>query len=308
MVETKLVDSDVLVTGGAGFIGSRLAQRLAGDNDVTVLDDCSTGTARNVPDGAELIRGDVRDADAVADAMESADVVFHEAALVSISKSVDDPRGSHARNVRGTLEVLEAARRCDARVVLASSAAIYGNPESVPIAETHPTDPTSPYGLDKLALDEYARLYYDLYGLETVALRYFNVYGPGQPANDYSGVIKIFLERARNDELLTVFGDGEQTRDFVHVDDVVRANVLAATNDAAGEAYNVGTGRRVTINDLADMIVQYSESNATIVHDDPRDGDIRHSCADISKISEQLGYEPTIPLEGGIRELVAAEE
>lgn len=307
MVEPKLVDSDVLVTGGAGFIGSRIAQRLVGDNDVTVLDDCSTGAARAVPDEAELVRGDVRDPDAVADAMGSADVVFHEAALVSVSRSVDDPRASHERNVRGTLEVLEAARRCDARVVLASSAAIYGDPESVPIPETHQTDPASPYGLDKLVLDEYARLYHDLYGLETVPLRYFNVYGPGQPANDYSGVISIFLDRARDDEQITIFGDGEQTRDFVHVNDVVRANVLAAASDIAGEAYNVGTGRQVTIADLADMIVRHTESNAEIVHGEPRDGDIRQSCADISKIRDELGYEPTVPLEEGIRDLVESE-
>ncbi|ELY67282.1 NAD-dependent epimerase/dehydratase family protein [Natrinema versiforme] len=307
MADPELVDTDVLITGGAGFIGARLAHQLVDDNDVTVLDDCSSGTPRAVPDDATLVRGDVRDEADVVDAMDSADIVFHEAALVSISQSVEDPRASHDRNVRGTLEVLEAARRCDARVVLASSAAIYGHPDAVPIPETHPADPTSPYGLDKLALDEYARLYHELYGLETVALRYFNVYGPGQPVNDYSGVINIFLERARNDDPLTVFGDGEQTRDFVHVDDIVRANVLAATGDVAGEAYNVGTGRRVTINELADMIVRHSESDAAVVHDEPREGDIRHSCADISKISEHLGYEPTISLEDGIRELVATE-
>jgi len=174
----------------------------------------------------------------------------------------------------------------------------------VPITEDHPNEPTSPYGLDKLATDHYARLYNDLYDLETVALRYFNVYGPGQVAGDYSGVISVFIDQALSGEDITVHGDGEQTRDFVYIDDVVQANLKAATTDAVGEAYNVGTGESVTVRKLAELIQDITDTDSDIVHMDARTGDIEYSEADISKANEHLEYEPTVSLREGLEQTV----
>lgn len=301
---STLSNRRLLVTGGAGFIGSHLTRRLVPANDVIVLDDCSSGDRSRVPDEATVVEADVRDADAVANAMDGVDVVFHQAALVSVEASIEDPVRSHAINVDGTLTVLEAARDIDARVVLASSAAIYGHPETVPVHESAPKAPASPYGLEKLTIDHYARLYHDRYGLETVPLRYFNVYGPGQRGGDYSGVIDVFLEQARDGGPITVHGDGTQTRDFVHVDDVVAANCRAATTDAVGRAYNVGTGSSVSIHELAALIRDATGSDADIVHTDPRDGDVERSRADLSRSRELLGYEPTVSLSEGIVDLL----
>jgi UDP-glucose 4-epimerase len=291
----------VLVTGGAGFIGGHIVDALHETNDVTILDAAPTG---ETPSNVEVIEGDIRNEDTVEDAVADTDVVFHEAALVSVAESVAHPKKSHSTNATGTLNVLEAARRYDSRVVAASSAAIYGHPEEIPVSETHPLEPTSPYGIDKLATDHYTRRYHDLYGLETVALRYFNVYGPGQTGGDYAGVIKVFFEQARNGDPITVHGEGTQTRDFVHIDDVVRANLLAAETNATGEAYNVGTGDSVTIHELAELIRDAVGSDSEIIHTDPREGDIDHSRADISKARERLDYEPEICLEEGLETLV----
>jgi UDP-glucose 4-epimerase len=180
---------------------------------------------------------------------------------------------------------------------------VYGDPEAVPVGETAPLEPASPYGLNKLALDHYLRLYHELYGLPTVALRYFNVYGPRSAGGPYAGVISVFLDQARGGRDITVDGDGTQTRDFVHVDDVVRANLLAATTDAVGEAYNVGRGEATTIRELAERVREVVGSDSTIVHTDPRPGDIDHSTADLSRARSGLGYEPSVPLEEGLRSL-----
>lgn len=303
MSDTDLAGETVLITGGAGFIGSHVADALVADNDVTVLDDLSTGTRENVPAGATFVEGDVRDRETLASAAEDADVIFHEAAVVSVERSVEEPEFCHDVNLDGTLRVLEAARRADARVVFASSAAIYGEPDTVPISETEPTDPTSPYGIDKCAADQYVRAYHDLYGLETVALRYFNVYGPRQTAGDYSGVISIFREQARNGDPITVEGDGTQTRDFVHVSDVVRANLLAATTDHVGAAYNVATGEETSIRDLAETTRAIADSASEVVHTDPRPGDIDRSVADVANARERLGFEPKVTLEDGLATL-----
>lgn len=299
-------DRTVLITGGAGFVGSHLAEALVADNEVRVLDDLSSGARDRVPADAELVAGDVCDPETVADAMDGADLVFHEAALVSVEESIEDPTASRRINASATVDLLERARREDARVVLASSAAIYGHPESVPVAEGDAKEPTSPYGIDKLTIDHYARRYHDLYGLETVPLRYFNVYGPRQNP-EYSAVVSVFFRQARDGGPLTVEGDGAQTRDFVHVSDVVRANLLAATTDRVGEPFNVATGESVTVNELAETVVEVTDSDAEIAHVDPRPGDIEHSEADISKAREALGYEPRVSLEEGLRELAEAQ-
>ncbi|ELY86277.1 NAD-dependent epimerase/dehydratase family protein [Natrinema altunense] len=303
MDSNAIRDSTILVTGGAGFIGSHLVEALAPHNEVRVLDDFTTGDRAYLPDDVTVVDGDVRDPIALQKAARGVDVIFHHAALVSVTQSVDDPRRSNQTNLEASLLVLEQARQEDARVVVASSAAVYGHPETLPVPETASTTPTSPYGVQKLAADQYARLYEGLYGLETVALRYFNVYGPRQ-RGPYSGVISTFLEQARADEPITVEGDGRQSRDFVHVSDVVRANLRAATTDAVGEAYNIGTGQRTTILDLAETIRTATGSDSTIVHREPRSGDIRHSGADTSKATRQLGFDATVGIESGIRSLV----
>ena len=290
-----------LVTGGAGFIGSHLADRLVDDCTVTVYDDLSTGSRDNVPEDAEFIHADIRDDDTLRDAVDAADIVFHEAAQVSVQRSVGDPATSHAVNIDPLLTILEAARDTNTRVVFASSAAIYGHPESLPIHESHPKTPTSPYGLEKLTADHYCRLYHDRYGVDAVVLRYFNAYGPGQQGGDYSGVISIFRDQARAGDEITVEGDGTQTRDFVHVDDIVEANLLAAaTDEAAGETFNIGTGDSIEIRELAETIRDVTDSTADIVHVDSRPGDIDHSEADISKARDVLGFEPTYDIEAGL--------
>ncbi|MFA9416704.1 NAD-dependent epimerase/dehydratase family protein [Natrinema sp. HArc-T2] len=299
-------DRTVLVTGGAGFIGSHLVDALCPHNEVRVLDTFTTGDRAYLPEDVTVIEGDVRDPIALQEAARGVDIIFHHAALVSVSQSVDAPRRSNQTNLEASLLLLEQARQEDARVVVASSAAVYGHPDELPVSETARTDPTSPYGVQKLALDQYTRLYEELYGLETVALRYFNVYGPRQQG-PYSGVISTFLEQARADEPITIEGDGQQSRDFVHVSDVVRANLQAATTDAVGEAYNVGTGQRTTIEGVAETIRDAIGSSSPIVHREPRAGDIRHSGADTSKATRELGFESRVGLESGIRSLVGEE-
>lgn len=295
-----VVDQTVLITGGAGFIGSHIADALVADNTVRVLDDLSTGHRENVPDEAELYVGDITDDDDRSAAMDGVDLVFHEAAIVSVAHSIETPLETNRTNADVTLQLLEDARRENARFVLASSAAIYGHPESLPVSETHPKQPTSPYGVSKLVADQYVQLYGALYDLPTVALRYFNAYGPRQQGGDYSGVISTFVEQALAGEPITVNGDGSQTRDFVHVDDIVQANLRAATTPHVGAAYNVGTGDTVTIMELAELIRSAAGSNSPIVNVDGRPGDIEHSCADTTTASSRLGFDSTIPLDAGL--------
>ncbi|MDJ1434804.1 NAD-dependent epimerase/dehydratase family protein [Halostagnicola sp. A-GB9-2] len=297
-------DQTILITGGAGFIGSHLATELVADNDVRILDNLTTGERSNIPAEARLIEGNIQENETIEHATENVDVIFHEAALVSVEKSIENPVESHEINATATLNLLEAARNEDARSVLASSAAIYGHPKRTPITESDPKEPTSPYGLDKLTLDQYARQYHDLYGLETVALRYFNAYGPGQVAGDYSGVISVFIDQALSGEDITVHGDGEQTRDFVFIDDVVQANRKAAMTDAVGEAYNIGTGESITIRKLAELIQDITDTNSDIVHTDARTGDIDHSEASISKARKQLDYDPSVSIREGLEQTI----
>jgi len=271
-----------------------------------ILDDLSTGSLDNVPSEAEFVEGDVRDREAMSSVMEGVDIVFHHAAIVSVEQSVEDPELTHDVTTRATIQLLEFARRESARVILASSAAVYGQPESVPITETDQTEPTSPYGLAKLHADQYVRLYAELYNVEAIPLRYFNVYGPRQTAGDYSGVISIFLEQAQAGGPITVHGDGTQTRDFVHVSDVVQANLLAATEGTPGTAYNIGTGETISILELAETIREAvaTEVPIRIEHIDKREGDIDESQAAIGRATDDLGFRPTIRLQDGLADLV----
>ncbi len=298
-----------LVTGGAGFIGSHLVEALVKrGHSVRVLDDFSTGKRANlasVADRIELIEGDIRDRGAVQAAVRGADWVFHQAALVSVPLSVADPATNHTINVDGTLTVLEAARLEGVKCfVYASSAAVCGNSAGLPKVETMPVDPVSPYGLAKSIGEQYAQLYAQLYGLRTVGLRYFNVYGPRQdPRSPYSGVISIFVDHLANGIEPTIYGDGQQTRDFVFVSDVVRANLLAAdAGEAAGQVLNVSTSRATTILELWETLQSFAGSRLHPRFEDERRGDVRHSQASFDKARALLGYEPRVELAEGLRQ------
>jgi len=302
----------VLVTGGAGFIGSHLVTRLLeGGHAVRVFDNLTTGKRENLAHVAadvELLVGDVRDRDMLEQAAAGCDVVFHEAAIVSVPYSVEHPQETHDVNLQGTLNVLEAARKRGVRrVVFACSAAVYGEAPELPKRESMAASPVSPYGVEKSAGEQYLLAWSRLFGVEGVSLRYFNVFGPRQdPRSPYSGVISIFVDRALAGTRPTIFGDGLQTRDFVYVDDIVTANVLAATTPAAaGRAYNVAGGRRTTLNELLAMVSRAAGHETRAEYAPPRPGDVRDSVADIGRARAELGYEPKVGVEEGLGRLVA---
>jgi nucleoside-diphosphate-sugar epimerase len=299
------------VTGGAGFIGGHVVEHLlAAGWEVRVLDDLSTGRAENlagVRDCVELIRGDVRDPAAVARALAGAEVVFHQAAIPSVPRSVEEPIRTNDVNVAGTLQVLEGARRAGVRrVVYAASSSAYGDTPVLPKVETLPATPLSPYALQKYAGEIYCHQYTVLHGLETVALRYFNIYGPRQdPESEYAAVIPRFVRAALSGERPTVYGDGEQTRDFTFVGDAARANLLAADAERApGAVINVASGRRTSLNQLWAGIRRTLGSTLEPHHAPPRPGDVRDSLADLGRARELLGYEPAVSLDEGLRETV----
>jgi UDP-glucose 4-epimerase len=297
-----------LVTGGAGFVGSHVAEELVADGwRVCVFDDFSSGRASNlaaIRDRLEIVRGDVRDAAALEAAAAGAEVVFHQAAIASVPRSLEDPLGTDAVNLGGTLRVLEAARRCGVRrVVFAGSSAVYGNAASPPLRESEAPDPLSPYAVQKLAAERYLRLYADLYGLETVCLRYFNVYGDRQdPTSDYAAVVPLFLRAARLGRPLRIHGDGRQTRDFVHVADVARANRYAAdAPGVSGECFNVASGRGTRVSELAETVARQTGRKIGILREPARRGDVRESWADVEASRKRLGFEARIDLDSGIK-------
>jgi len=298
-----------LVTGGAGFIGSNLVDALLEAGvQVVVLDNLITGHRSNLAEvlpKITFIEGDIRQRADVEDAADGCDVIFHEAAVVSVPQTVEDPIGSAAVNELGTLTVLDVARmQKTTRVVLASSCALYGDDPVQPKHEGLPARVQSPYALQKLSGEMYARLYCKLYGLETICLRYFNVYGPRQdPSSPYSGVISIFMDHSARQLAPKIYGDGQQSRDFVFVKDVVRANILAATAMAAnGQVINIGTGHTVTINQLWETISRLFEITIPPCYESRRPGDIRLSMADVGKAGRTLGFEPAYSFEEGIKE------
>jgi UDP-glucose 4-epimerase len=298
----------VCVTGGAGFIGSNLVKRLREQgHEVAVLDDLSSGYVQNLagmPD-VRFVQGDVRDASAVAHACEGAETVFHLAAAVGNKRSIDDPFDDASRNAVGTLTVLEAIRRYGIRkVVFSSSAGVFGELVRLPIAEDHPVEPDSPYGVSKLAAEKLCLAYGRLYGFSAVCLRYFNVYGRHQRFDAYGNVIPIFVTRALRGEPLTIYGDGQQTRDFVHVDDVVQANVRAAAAPEVSGAFNIGSATAVTINDLASLVLELTASSVPPIHAGPRPGDVRDSLADISRARRDFGFAPSTGLRAGLEAYV----
>jgi UDP-glucose 4-epimerase len=298
-----------LVTGGAGFIGSHLVEALVGQGcAVTVIDNLASGHLANldaVKDKVTVVQGDIKDERTLNRVVKGCDVVFHLAAVVSVTQTVKEPVASALVNELGTIRMLDAARTNDVRrVVLSSSSAVYGDAPQLPKTESMIPAPLSPYAVQKLTNEYYAELYHRLYGLETVCLRYFNVYGPRQdPSSPYSGVISIFMLRALNGEAPLIYGDGGQTRDFVYVKDVVQANLLAAAHEAApGRVFNVGTSNSVSINGLWQMIAQLAQCHLPAKHEAPRPGDIVHSLASIQRAKELMGFQPAISFEEGLRQ------
>jgi len=308
--------SRILVTGGAGFIGSHQVDRLLHEGfQVTVIDDLSTGQAGNINRHKNrkefnFIKGDIRDFKLVKKIMKDVDAVFHEAALTSVALSVEDPILTNDINVTGTLNLLKACSDHHVkRFMFASSAAIYGDTPLTQKREDMTPNPTSPYGASKLAAENYVKLFHELYGLETVILRYFNVYGPRQNFStngSEGGVIAIFLNRMLKNAPPVIHGDGKQTRDFVHVQDIVEANMLALNNKAAaGEVFNIATGKKASVNQVTDTMKEIlNRKSLETIHAAPRPGDIRHIYADISKAEKVLGFHPKTPLKEGLVALV----
>jgi len=305
--------SKILVTGGAGFIGSYIVDRLLTDGfEVTVMDNLSTGLLENIAShqnrkSFHFIQGDIRNLDLVNKTLPDVDAVFHGAALIEIARSVEDPLLTNEVNVTGTLSLLKACLDSSVkRFIFPSSAAVYGKTEVLPVRESLVSQPISPYGVSKLAAENYCRVFCEVYGLETVCLRYFNVYGPRQTYGPYSGVITIFVNQLLDNQPLIIHGDGEQTRDFVNIQDVVDATMLALTRKSAvGEVFNIGKGIATSINQVANMLQEITgKTRLEPIHTNPRTGDIRHSYADITKAIKILGYNPKVELKDGLAQFV----
>ena len=298
----------VLITGGAGFIGSHLACALQKRAAVRILDNLRTGDRRRLErSGVDFVEASVLDADALHSVMPGVDVVFHLAAMVGVQESMDNPRGCIETNVIGTLNVLEAAAEARVRkLVFASSAAIYGDDPPVPTPETAPPKPQSPYAMTKLDGEYFCEMFLRKERLKTATLRFFNVFGPGQnPASPYAAAVPTFLQRAICGEAVTIFGDGEQTRDFVYVEDIVSSLLFVADNTDLTGAFNCGYGHQTTINAIAHRILELTQSASQLTHLPVRHGDVRHSCASTEKL-RAAGWRPVIGLEEGLRKTMEA--
>ncbi len=307
--DASLQGKSVLITGGAGFIGSHLAEELIKQGcTVRVLDDFSEGKKENVAflKKEQIIKASVLDQKAVEAAMKDMEIVFHEAAQTSVQRSLQEPLLTNNTNVIGTLQVLMAARKAGVRkLILASSAAVYGNAGKRQCAEDMQPSPLSPYAASKASAEAYCTMYHHLYGLKTVCLRYFNVYGPRQdPRSEYTSVIQRFRECFAAGKQPTIFGDGEHVRDFVHVYDVVKANLLAAAGNVRGTAINIASGNAVTINSLINIFQEVTGKNLQPSHQEPRAGDIRYSLASIEKAKRLFGFAPSVSLRDGIQTLM----
>lgn len=306
------LDMKALVAGGAGFIGSHIVDKLLqAGAEVTVLDNLYSGKMENLEQcrhkpNFSFVKGDVRNLRLVRNVVRDADAVFNDAAVVSVPRSVENPLLTNDVNVGGTLNLLKASLDSGVkRFIQASSASIYGDIRTLPVREDMPASPISPYAVSELAAESYARVFYQVYGLKTVCLRYFNVYGPRQTYSAYSGATTIFVNQLLKNQSPTILGDGEQTRDFVYVEDVVSANLLALTaKNAVGEICNIATGLPTTVNKLVQTLQKaMGKTDLKPSHKPPRKGDILHSYASIEKARKILGYEPMFSLEKGIRKL-----
>jgi UDP-glucose 4-epimerase len=298
-----------LVTGGAGFIGSNLVRQLIGDgHDVVVLDDFSSGHLSNLEmySNVRIVNGDIRDEKTIKEAITGCEVVFHLAASVGNKRSIDYPLLDADINVLGTIKVLEAARNAGVRKIVASSSAgIFGELKTIPIKEDHPAEPDTPYGSSKLCMEKLCLAYAKLYKIEAVCLRYFNVYGPNQRFDAYGNVIPIFVFNILRGQRLTIFGDGEQTRDFVNVKDIVQANIKAAMTRGVSGAFNTGSGSRIKINALVSLIQSISGIKANVVYQAPRPGDVVHSLADVTASRTAFDFNPVVSLDVGLVEYLS---
>lgn len=298
-----------LVTGGAGFIGSNIVKQLLLDgHEVTVLDNFSSGYRSNLapfPD-VHLIEGDIRNEATVAEAVNGVEVIFHLAASVGNKRSIDHPLLDADINVMGTLKVLEAARKAGVRKIVASSSAgIFGELKTMPIKEDHPIEPDTPYGSSKLCMEKECLAYAKIYDIEAICLRYFNVYGPNQRFDAYGNVIPIFAFKMWRGEPISIFGDGEQTRDFINVQDVVQANIKAAMTHGLSGAFNTGSGTRITINNLVELLQKAAGLKPEVQYREPRPGDVLHSLADISSARNAFGFNPIVSFDLGLSEYMA---
>ena len=300
--------SNYLVTGGAGFIGSHISEALIErGHTVRVVDNFSTGYRRNLRQGVECVEGDLAQKDVAQAAVAGMEYVIHQAAIPSVPRSVERPEESHRANIDATLQILLAARDAGVkRVVFAGSSSVYGDTDVLPKTETMPTNPLSPYALQKLMGEMYMQMFTRLYGLETVTTRYFNVFGPRQdPGSPYSGVISLFIKALNEGKRPIIYGDGEQTRDFTFVANVVDGVIRSAeTPGVGGEVFNIATNGRISLNQLLEALKQIFGSDLQPIYKDARTGDVRDSQADISKAQQRLGYQPTIGLEEGLRKTV----
>ncbi len=300
-----------LVTGGAGFIGSHISEELVKrDHEVRILDNFLTGKKENIVsllDKIEFIEGDIKDFETCQHALEGVDFVLHQAALPSVPRSIKDPLTTNENNIRGTLNVLLASREAKVKkVVIASSSSVYGDDTHLPKIESRQGNPLSPYALSKLVGEHYCRIFSQIYGLPTVFLRYFNIFGPRQdPFSQYAAVIPNFITKMLKGEKPIIFGDGEQSRDFTFVSNVVEANILASkAQDVSGEAFNIACGERTTVNSLVNTINEVLNKNIDPVHDEPRPGDVKNSYAEISKARKMLKYEPLVPFNEGLKKTI----
>ena len=301
----ELRGAKILVTGGAGFIGSHLVDKLAPHNEVTVVDNLFTGSLSNLEksrDRITFVKGDVRDKTLMNDVVAKVEFVFHLAADVGNVRSIENPLEDMDVNVRGTLNLLGACLNANIkRFVYSSSSAIYGEAKYLPIDEDHPKNPESPYAVSKLAAEKYAFAFYKVHNLPASCLRYLNVYGPRQEGSEYGNAIPIFFNKVKEAKPFTIFGDGNQTRDFVFVGDVVQANILAATQPlAVGEIFNVGTGKQTNVNELTDLVMRVTEKKVPVIYEKPRAGEVRDSLACIDKAKKILKYNPQTSLAEGL--------
>lgn len=302
-----------LITGGAGFIGSHLVKHVLGTGGIVrIVDNLSTGSTERlnqVRDSVQLLTGDLSDNSVAAEAVKGVDYVLHQAAVPSVQRSVVDPISTNRSNITATLNLLENSRKAGVRrFVYAASSSAYGDTEVLPKNEEMPANPLSPYALQKWVGERYCKLYHELYGLETVSLRYFNVFGPAQdPYSEYSAVIPKFTTKLLAKEAITVYGDGEQSRDFTYIDNVVDANLLALrAPNAPGEVCNIGCGQRVTLNELIRILEELLGVKAQVIYAAAKPGDVRHSLADITKAARVLGYVPKTEIEEGLRKTIEA--
>ncbi len=302
-------DKKILITGGAGFVGSHIAEKLYENNDIILLDNFLSGFRENVEHllkskNVKLIEGDIRDKGLVKRVCSDIDIVFHEAAQINPAKAVQEPDFDFDINVNGGFSMLDVARQCDVKKFLFASTNVYFNPKYLPIDEKHPVQLVSPYAAAKFAVEAYCMCFFEAYGLNTVRLRYTNIYGAGQRSEkSESGVIPIFIKKILSNENPIIFGDGKQTRDFVHVSDVVNANLLAAeSKNTNGEVYNIGYGKEISVVDLAKLLIKLSGKKLEPIFGPQRTADFKRCIPDISKAFNSFGYKPKIELDSGLNE------